>query len=141
MATAEPERELVRRALPLAVPAVAVAFGAGLVLGGWNAAWSASIGIAVVLANFAAHGLLLAWAARISLTVLYAVGLGGFLVRLGLIVAIMACLNHLDWFSPVAFAAAVIPSTIGLLAFEMKVLGGRMQADLWSFPSREPAAR
>jgi hypothetical protein len=87
----------------------------------------------IVEANFVAHGLSLAWAARISLVVLFAIGMGGFVVRLGVIVAIMFGLNQLAWFSPRAFAAAVVPGTIVLLVFEMKQLSGRMQADLWTF--------
>ena len=35
-----------------------------------------------------------------------------------------------------AFAAAFVPTTIALLAVEMKLLAGRMQADLWYFPER-----
>ena len=65
---------------------------------------------------------------------LYAVGLSGFVIRLGVVLAIIALLNTTDWFSVVAFIAAVVPSTILLLGAEMKILSGRMQADLWSFP-------
>ncbi len=134
MAGKEPERELIRRALPFALPAIAFAFLAGTLAGDANAGWSAAIGVLIVLANFVVHGLSLARAARISLTALYAVGLGGFVVRLGAILAIMYTLNRLVWFSPVAFAAALIPGTIALLAFEMKQLSGRMQVELWTFP-------
>jgi hypothetical protein len=45
-------------------------------------------------------------------------------------------LDRLSWFSPLAFAAAFVPTTIALLVFEMKLLAGRMQADLWYFPER-----
>ena len=133
MAVVEPERELVRRAMPFALPATALAFMVGVVVSGRAAGASAGIGVAIVFANFAVHGLSLAWAARISLTALFAVGLGGFLARLGTIVAVMFALNQLSWFSQVAFAAAVIPGTVALLAFEIKQLSGRIQADLWTF--------
>ena len=66
---------------------------------------------------------------------LYAVGLGGFLVRLGVIVLVIALLQQTAWFSIVAFIAALIPATIALLVVEMKLLSGRMQADLWTVPS------
>lgn len=132
----EPERELVRRALPFAVPALAIAFVSGTLLGDADAGWSATIGVAVVAANFAAYGISLSWAARISPTMLMAVGLGGFVLRLAVVVAILAALNTLAWFSAVAFLAAVMPATILLLAFEMRLLAGRMQADLWRFPSQ-----
>lgn len=134
MAATEPERELVRRALPFALPAVAIAYGAGSLASG-DAARSAAIGVVVVLANFVAHGLSLAWAARISPTALVGVGLGGFAVRLGAILLAMVLLNRLSWFSPVAFAAAVVPATVALLAFEAKMISGRLQADLWRFPA------
>jgi len=67
--------------------------------------------------------------------VIYAVGLGGFLVRLGLILLVIALLQQTEWFSIVAFIAALIPSTIALLVVEMKLLSGRMQAELWADPN------
>jgi hypothetical protein len=133
----EPERELVRRAAPFAVPAAILAFVLGAIAGGSDVGWSAALGVAVVAANFIAYGLSLAWAARISPTMLFAVALGGYLLRLAMVVLIMVGLNTLEWFSPVAFIAAVIPATVALLGFEMKVMSGRMQADLWAFPSAE----
>jgi hypothetical protein len=129
-----PERELVRRVLPFAVPALAVAYGAGAIVA-TDVAWSAMIGVGVVLANFVAHALSMAWAARISPVALVAVGLGGFAVRLAAIFVALLLLNRLAWFSPVAFVAAVVPATVALLAFEAKVLSGRLQADLWTFPA------
>ncbi|MEP6972875.1 MAG: hypothetical protein ABI869_01885 [Actinomycetota bacterium] len=135
MGAAEPEREMVRKALPLSVPAVVLALVAAGLLGGRFSAASAVIGVAVVFVNFAVHGLSLAYAARISLTLLFAVAIGGFVVRLGVIFLIMFLLNQLDWFSPVAFAAAAIPCTIVLLVFEMKQLAGRTQVELWALPA------
>ena len=79
----------------------------GTWIGGTDAGWSAAIGIAVVFANFVAHGWSLALAATISPTVLYAVGLGGFVVRLGIIVVVIALLDQTAWFSVVAFIAAL----------------------------------
>lgn len=136
METIEPEREMVRKSAPLGVIALILAVVAGGLIGGRYVAISAAIGVVVVFANFAAHGWSLAWAARISLTLLFAVGVGGFVVRLGVILAVMAMLNQLDWFSPVAFAISVVPGTVILLVFEMKQLGGRTQADLWTFGSK-----
>lgn len=134
MAAREPEHELIRRALPFIVPAVAIAYAAGAVASA-DAARSAALGVAVVAANFVAHGLSLAWAARISPTVLVGVGLGGFALRLGAIFVAMVLLDRLSWFSPVAFVAALMPATVALLAFEAKTLAGRMQGDLWRFPA------
>ena len=130
-----PERELIRRISPFALPVAVAAFALGTLLDGTEAGWSAAIAIAVVYLNFVAHGSSLALAATISPTVLYAVGLGGFLVRLGVILAVIALLQQTDWFSIVAFIVALVPSTVALLVVEMKLLSGRMQADLWTDPS------
>jgi hypothetical protein len=135
VATAEPEREMVRRILPLSVPAIALAIVLGWVLSGPAAAASAAIGATLVFVNFVAYAYSLAYAARISLVVLYAAGLGGFVVRMGIFVAILVGLRELDWFSTVAFIAAFVPATVVLLALEVRLLGGRMQADLWTIPA------
>ena len=133
---------MIRRISPFALPVAIGAFALGALLDGTDAGWSAAIAIAVVYLNFVAHGSSLALAASISPTVLYAVGLGGFLVRLGVIVAVIALLQQTDWFSIVAFIAALIPSTVALLVVEMKLLSGRIQADLWTDPSgRREVAR
>ena len=129
-----PERELIRQISPFAPPLAIGAFALGTLLGGTDAGWSAAIAIAVVYVNFVAHGSSLALAATISPTVVYAVGLGGFIVRLGVIVLVIALLQQTAWFSIVAFIAALIPATVALLVVEMKLLSGRMQADLWTDP-------
>ena len=139
--TVEPERELVRRLLPFAVPALAIAAGAGAVLGGADAAWSAGIAIVVVALNFVAYAGSVAWAARISPMLVMAVGLGGYVVRVAAFTVALVLLNRLAWFSPLAFVAAFAPATIALLAVEMRLLGGRMQADLWYFPEKSSPER
>ncbi len=135
----EPEREMVRRALPYGVPAFGLALVLGAAVGGWGVGWSAAIGVTVVVLNLVAHGLSLAWAARISPTMVFAVGLGGFVVRLASILLVLILLNGLPWFSAGAFAAAVVPATILLLVYEAGLLSGRMQANLWRITSaRDP---
>jgi hypothetical protein len=137
----EPERALIRRALPFGIPAAAIAFVIAALVLNIGAGWSAAIAVGVVFANFVAHGWSLAWAARISPVVLYAVALGGFIVRLGVIVAIIVGLRQLPWFSTGAFVAALVPTTIALLVFEMKQLSGSLQADMWSLPTDAREAR
>jgi ATP synthase protein I len=141
MDRAEPEIELIRRVVPFGPLAILFASVAGVGVRGWEAGLSAAIGVLVVLLNFVVHGRSLAWAARISLTVLYAVALGGFILRLAAIVAIMFALDRVASFSALAFVLAVIPATVLLLAFEMRQLQGRMEVELWDFSTREPARR
>lgn len=129
---------MVKRALAPAVLAFGVAVAAGWLLSDAAAGWSAGIGIALVVTNFSAHGLSLAWASTISLGAVMAVALGGFALRLAVIVAAMFALNTLDWFSPTAFGLAVVPSTMLLLALEARLLMGGLGASL-QIPA-DPAA-
>lgn len=129
---------MVRRALIPGVLAVPVAYGLGLLLGDAHAALSAAIGVVVVVANFAAHGLSLAWAAGVSITAVHAVALVGVVVRLGAVVGLMFVLNAFAWFSPLAFGLAVVPGTLALLAYEAKLALGGLGAGL-QIPA-DPAA-
>ena len=126
---------MIRRITPFALPVAIAAFALGTLVDGTDAGWSAAIAIVLVYVNFVAHGSSLALAATISPNVLFAVGVGGFLVRLGIIVLVIALLQQTEWFSIIAFIVALIPATVGLLVVEMKLLSGRMQADLWVDPN------
>lgn len=131
---------MVRRALVPALFAFGVAVAGGWLFAGPGAAWSAGIGVAIVTANFTAHGLSLAWASTISVGAVMAVALGGFALRLGVIVAAMFALDTLSWFSPTAFALAVVPATLLLLAFEARLAINGLGAGL-QIPADPAAAR
>lgn len=129
----EPERALIRRVSPFAVPAAVLAYVVGTLFGGAFAGWSAAIAIVIVYLNFVANALSIAWAASTSPTLVSIVALGGYVVRLIVYTIALVLLNQLSWFSPVAFALALVPAIIALLIYEAKALSGRMQADLWTF--------
>ncbi len=122
---------MIRRALLPGALAVPAAIAIGSVVSGPAAGLSAAIGVVVVLSNFAAHGWSLAWASRISIALVQAVALGGFVARMGVILGLLFALNALQWFSPVAFGAAVVPGTIALLVYETRLalrgLGAELQ--------------
>jgi hypothetical protein len=135
---AEPERELVRRAAPFALPAAGLSLFAGAAAGGWNVGWSAALGVAVVALNFAAAGLSLARAARISLTAIAAVVMGGFVVRMAAILALMFLLDRFtSWFSPLAFGLAVVPATVLLLSYELRLLAAGVGQELIIQPVKD----
>jgi hypothetical protein len=128
---------MVRRAIVPLIVATALAGIIGTAVGGPGVGASAALGIAVAGANFATAGLSLAWAAGISPVAVQVVALGGFLLRLGVILGLMFALSVLPWFSPPAFGLAVVPGTIVLLVFEsvflLKGLGQQLV-----IPVREP---
>jgi hypothetical protein len=131
--TGSPELALVRRALRLAPVALLIALAGGAIFGGAGSAVSAGLGVLLVFANLSVRGIAAARAARISPMALAATDMMGFFLRLAVIFLALIALNRLEWFSPVAFAASVIPCTIAVLAFEMKQLRGRLMVDLWNF--------
>jgi hypothetical protein len=131
---------MVKRAVLPAVLGIVVAGALGWLLGGVDAAWSAAVGVAIVALNFAAHGLSLAWASTISVSAVFAVALGGFAVRLGIVVGAMFALDTLEPFSPVAFGLAVVPATLLLLAFEAQLVSRGLGATL-EIPADPTATR
>ena len=117
-----PEHVMVRRAAAAGAVALPVAAGIGYAGGGANAAWSAAIGIAVVVANFVVHGLSLAWAAGVSVTALQVTALAGFVVRMGVILGLLFALDATAFFSPLAFGMAAVLGTLALLAYEARLV-------------------
>jgi hypothetical protein len=126
----DPERELVRRAVPFVPFAFVLALVVGGVSAGWPVGWSAAIGVLLVATNAVVNAEVLARTARISLTAYAAGVVGGFVVRLGAIVAAMFGLSRLSWFSPLAFGLAVVPATVLLLGYEMKLLARGLGSEL-----------
>lgn len=125
-----PERVMVRRALAGAAVALPVAGVIGWLAGGSSVAASAALGVAVVAANFAANGLSLAWAAGVSVTAVQAVALGGFVVRMGVIVAVLFALDATTFFSPLAFGIAAGVATVVLLVYEARIVARGIGANL-----------
>lgn len=117
----DPERELVRRVVPWGAVAVVLGLAIGSLAGGWHIGVSAGLGLAVVVANAVVSAVSVSRAAKVSLTAYSAVVAGGVIVRLGVIVGLMVALSHLAWFSRVAFGLAVVPGTIALLAYELRL--------------------
>lgn len=134
MRTSEPEKLVLRRIVPFAPVAAVVAFVLGTAVNGSSSGWSAVVGVVVVTANLVATAYPLAWAARISPTAVYLVVMGGFVVRLLVVLLVMLALDATGWFSPLAFVATVVPATIVVLVAEMRLLmDRRVQAGLWYF--------
>ena len=71
-------RDIIKRGLMIA-PVVMIIGG---IVWGVNGAWSAGLGLAIVLVNFGLAAALIAWAAPISLALMMGVSLFGYLIRL-----------------------------------------------------------
>jgi len=109
---------MVRRAMPIGVASLVVSFVIGFLFGGWPVGVSAALGALAVVGNFVANGLALDWASDRSLSLYQVVGLGGYIVRLSVIVGLLFGLSTLPWFSALAFGLAVLPTAIVVLGYE-----------------------
>jgi hypothetical protein len=130
-----PERAMVGRGVLGGALVAPLAFATGSLAGGVDDGWSALLGVVVVVANFTVHGLSLAWAASLSIVLLQAVALTGFVLRMGIIFGALVLLDRMAFFSPVVFGIAAVAATFGLLGYEARLvargLGGglRIPAD------------
>ena len=109
-------RDIVRRGLIVA-PALIAICG---VIWGVDGAWSSAYAIAIVLVNFALAAALIAVTARVSLTLMMAAILFGYLIRLGLIFLAVYLVRDTGWISLPALGTAIIVTHLGLLVWEMK---------------------
>lgn len=109
-------RDIVRRGLIVAPVLIAVC----AVIWGVDGAWSSAYAISIVLVNFALAAAFIAVTARISLTLMMAAILFGYLVRLGLIFLAVYLVRDAGWISLPALGTTIIVTHLGLLVWEMK---------------------
>lgn len=109
-------RDMVRRGLLVAPVLVAVCG----VIWGVNGAWSSAFAIALVLVNFGLAAAFIAVTARISLSLMMAAILFGYLIRLGLIFLAVFLVRDAGWISLPALGTSIIVTHLGLLFWEMK---------------------
>jgi hypothetical protein len=109
-------RDIVRRGLMVAPVLVAVCG----VIWGVDGAWSSAYAIVLVLLNFGLAAAFIAVTARISLTLMMAAILFGYLVRLGLIFLAVFLVRDAGWISLPALGTSIIVTHLGLLIWEMK---------------------
>src|SRR3954468_8747067 len=91
----QPERHMAVRALVPGALAALIAFGLGYAVNGLEAGVCALLGVVVVTASFSVCVLVLGGARRVSAGAMQAATLGGWLVRLGVIVGSLAVVNAL----------------------------------------------
>lgn len=108
-------------------PLVIVLFG---LLRGLDGAWSAAIGVAVVVGNFLLAGLMLSLAIRISLAMYHAAALFGFFLRLALIMGSMLVVAALVDIDRLAFGLATVITYMVLLVLESVAVARGRERDL-----------
>lgn len=87
-------------------------------LRGWDGAWSAALGIVVVVANFMLSGVILSNSARISLQAYHVATLIGFFLRLVLFIGAVYLIANLVEVDRLAFGLSAVISYFALLTWE-----------------------
>ncbi len=125
-------RDLAKRgvfALPLAV-------GVAALLRGAPGAAAAALACGIVIGNFLLGAALLGWAARISLTAIMAAAMGGFLLRMGLVVGVVALVRDQPWIDVPTLAVAVLTTQLGLLFWETRHISASL-----AYPALKPTRK
>lgn len=118
-----------RRVLWVAPPLI-VAFG---LWRGGPAAVAAALGVAIVAANFVLAGFVLSKAAAVSLKLYHAAALGGFVLRLALIMLVMFVIAQLADVDRLAMGISAVVSYLVLLSWEtVSVARGDKKELEWS---------
>jgi hypothetical protein len=108
--------DLARRGLWVAPVVVAVAAA----VRGTDGAAGAAVGLGIVLANFLAAAASMTWAARRSPKVVGGVALGGFVVRLAVILVAMLALRDVPAIDFPTFSVVLVAAHLGLLTWESR---------------------
>ena len=122
-------KDLVKRGL-MAAPVVVLA---GFIADSGKGASSAGFALALVLLNFSLAAGLISVTAPISLNLMMAAILTGYIARLGLITAAVLLVKDASWVSIPVLGVAIIVTHLGLLFWELKYVAASL-----AFPGTKP---
>jgi hypothetical protein len=100
---------------------------------GTQGASSAAVAIALVVVNLLLAAFALSWAAKVSMTAIMAVSLGGFAVRMGLVTAVLFAVRDATWIDMTALGVTVLVTHLGLLFWELRYVSASL-----AFPGLKP---
>jgi hypothetical protein len=112
------ESRLARHTVARAIYVAPVMIALFWILRGWDGAWSAAVGVLVVIANFLLAGAILSISARISLSAYHAAALIGFFLRLGLLTVTMLLIAEYAPIDRLAFGITAVVTYLVLIAAE-----------------------
>lgn len=116
--------DLVKHGLLLA-PVVVLVAG---IVSGWDGTASAAIAFGIVCLNFTLAAVSVGWAAKISPVMVGGVALGGYVVRLGLILTALVLLRHVSWIVLPWLGFTLVGAHLVLLFWEMRYVSMSLAA-------------
>jgi hypothetical protein len=122
--------DIVKHGLMVA-PLVVAACG---LIRGWDGAASAAIALGIVLVNFTAAAAIMTRAAKSGPTAIGAAALGGYVLRLAVILVALVVLRHQPWIDLPTLGFVIVGTHLGLLVWEMKYVSLTLAA-----PGLKPA--
>jgi hypothetical protein len=122
--------DIVKHGLMVA-PVVVLACG---LIRGWDGAASAAIALGIVLVNFLAAAAIMTRAAKSGPTAIGAAALGGYVLRLAVILVALVLLRHQPWIDLPTLGFVIVGTHLGLLVWEMKYVSLTLAA-----PGLKPA--
>jgi hypothetical protein len=124
-------RDMAKKAVPFApVPIILSAF-----VWGFDGAVSSAVGVVVVVVNFLLAAALMAWSARISIGLLMGAALGGYILRLGLILVTVLLIKDFSWVEIIPLGLTLVVTHLGLLVWEMRYVSASL-----AFPDLRPTS-
>jgi ATP synthase I chain len=129
-----PERDIARDMVKKAAIAAPVLIAVCWAIWGTAGAASALYGIAIVCVNFLVAAALITVTARISLGLMLAAVLFGYLARLALIAAAIMLVRDASWVSLVPLGLTIIVTHLGLLFWELRYVSVTL-----AFPGLKPS--
>jgi hypothetical protein len=118
-----------RRALFAAPVIIAIAS----IVWGVHGGISAAVGLALAVANLLLAAVMLSWAAKVSLVVMAATALGGYILRLVLLTAVIFAIRHQPWVSWIPLAFTLVLTHLGLLIWETRFVSASL-----AYPALKP---
>lgn len=130
-----PERDIARDMVKKGLIAAPVLVGICWAIWGTDGALSALYAIAIVCVNFLLAAALITLTVRISLGLMMAAVLFGYLARLALIGAAILLVRDASWVSLVPLGLTIIVTHLGLLFWELRYVSINL-----AFPGLKPDA-
>lgn len=107
----------------------------GTLIWGTDGAASVALGLGLVLVNVWLSAFIIAIGARISFAALAGAAMFGFLIRLGLITAVVLLVKDETWVDLVALGITIIVTHLGLLFWELRYISSTL-----AYPGLKPGA-
>ena len=130
------EQEIALDMIKRGLPAVPVLLVLAAIPWGVHGALSAAFAIGLVLVNFALAAALLAWTARISLSLMMGAALFGYLFRLAVITVAVLAVHNMAWVELWPMCLTLIVTHLGLLLWETRHISASL-----AFPGLKPSTK